>query len=122
MKTTYERIARSIEALGKLSGLDLKIGEAVKVSKLITAVDGEMKIFNDLRLKLCEKYGKRGENGSYEFSKDNGKKFSEELTELLETEAELPLEKFEIKSPITIDASSVIALSEFVGFEEDSNG
>lgn len=122
MKTTYGKITQAIEALGKLSKLDIKVSEAVRVSRLISAVDCEMKTFNEVRLKICEKYGKSGESGMYEFSEENGKKFSKELSELLETEVELSCDEVKICSPITIDAASVISLSGFVDFKEENNG
>ncbi len=122
MKTTYGKITEAIEALGKLAKLDLRIAEAVKVSKLIAAVDSEMKTFNDVRLKLCEKYGKHNEGGSYEIPDESKKEFAEEISELLETEVELPGEEIKVQSQITIDAGSVLALAGLIDFEGDNNG
>lgn len=116
MKLTYERINGSLPALEKLSKLELKAAEAVKLARLIGKVEDELKPLSKTQKSLLIKYGEEVENGAYKIKPENYDIFSKEYRELLETEVEIDSEAVEIKSDISIDASSVLALGEMVTF------
>lgn len=65
---------------------------------------------------LFEKYGEKKDNG-YEVKNDKRDEFLKEYCELCNAEIKLDAEKVVIKSDISIDASSVLALENLVEFE-----
>ena len=117
MKLTYERINGSFPALSKLSKLDLKATEAVKLARLLGKVENELRYFEETRMSLFKKYGE-AKNGAYEIKDENREVFLKEYRELCNTEIEIEAEKVTIKSEISIDASSVLALDGLVEFSE----
>lgn len=116
MKLTYEKISNALSALEKLSRLDLRASEAVKLARLLGKVEGELKPLEKTRGALLSKYGEAVENGTYKIKPESYDAFSKEYRELLETEVEIDSKAVEIKSDIAIDASSVLALGEMVTF------
>ena len=67
-------------------------------------------------MSLFKKYGKE-QNGGYEILNEKRSDFLKEYSELCNTEIELEAEKVNIKSEISIDAASVLALDGIVEFE-----
>ena len=118
MKLTYEKINNISPALTKLSKLDLKAIEAVKLARLIGKVNLELKPFEETQTNLCIKYGTEVEDGGYKIKPENYSVFAKEYQDLLNTEVDIGTDKIEIKSDISIDAASVLALSDIVEFTE----
>lgn len=118
MKFTYEKINNIKPALAKLSKLDLRAVEAVKLARLLGKVDSELKPLEETRRNMWVKYGEEVENGSYKIKPENYAAFSKEYQELLNSEIDIDTDKIEIKSDIQIDAASVLALSDVVEFAE----
>lgn len=116
MKITYEKIFGSFPALVKISKLDLRAAEAVRLARLLGKIETELKPLEEARRKLFTKYGERGENGSYTIKPENLETFSKESKELFGTEIDIDADKIEIKSDIQIDAATVLALDEMVTF------
>ena len=116
MNLTYEKIKNAFPALTKLSKLDLKAAEAVKLARLLGKVESELRYFEETRMSLFKKYGKE-QNGGYEILNEKRSDFLKEYSELCNTEIELEAEKVNIKSEISIDAASVLALDGMVEFE-----
>lgn len=116
MKLTYGTINNAFPALCKLAKLDVKAAEAVKLARLLGKIEMELRPLEEAQRKLFEKYGEKAENGRYEIKQENCEAFSRENKELFETEVEIDSEAVEIKSDISIDASSVLALGEMVTF------
>ena len=116
MKLTYEKINNITPALTKLSKLDLKAVEAVKLARLLGKVESELRYFEETRMSLFKKYGKE-QNGGYEILNEKRCDFLKEYRELCNTEIELEAEKVNIRSEISIDAASVLALDGIVEFE-----
>ena len=116
MKLTYEKISSALPALSKLSKLDLKAAEAVKLARLLGKVESELRYFEETRMSLFKKYGKE-QNGGYEILNEKRGDFLKEYRELCNTEIELEAEKVNIRSEISIDAASVLALDGIVEFE-----
>lgn len=118
MKITYEKINNIKPALGKLSKLDLKAVEAVKLARLLGKVESELKPLEETQRNMWVKYGEEVENGGYKIKPENYAVFSKEYQELLNSEIDIDADKVEIKSDIQIDAASVLALSDVVEFAE----
>lgn len=98
MKTELERIFVSVDsgALNRLLAQPLPVQISYRLGKIAKTVDAELKEYNTARIKLLEKYGKL--NGDqYEFGSDNSKKaFQSELAELLQSEVEIPGDRFKL--------------------------
>ena len=118
MKLTYEKINNITPALTKLSKLDLKAVEAVKLARLLGKVETELKPLEETQRNLWIKYGEEIKNGEYKSKPEKYASFSKEYQELLESEIDIDIEKIVIKSDIQIDAASVLALSDIVEFAE----
>ena len=118
MKFTYAQIKDINPALIKLSKLDLKAVEAVKLARLINKFKTELTPFEETEFNLCSKYGDPSKTGGYSIRPENYIVFSKEYQELLNSEIDIDTDKIEIKSDIQIDASSVLALSDVVEFAE----
>ena len=116
MKLTYEKINNAFTALTKLSKLDLKAVAAVKLARLLGKVESELRYFEETRMSLFKKYGKE-RNGGYEILNEKRGDFLKEYRELCNTEIELEAEKVNIRSEISIDAASVLALDGIVEYE-----
>ena len=112
MKVTYKKILDSVPALRKLTTMDFRTAEAVSLARLIKKLDGEIKIFENVRKTLEKKY------------KDDV--FIKQLTDLLEQECE-EYDKITLtlSKDGAIDAATILNSEEFVDFvirEEDDNG
>ena len=118
MKFTYEKINNIKPALTKLSKLDLRAVEAVKLARLLGKVESELKPLEETQRNMWVKYGEEVESGSYKIKPENYAAFSKEYQELLNSEIDIDTGKIEIKSDIQIDAASVLALSDVVEFAE----
>lgn len=118
MKFTYEKINNIKPALTKLSKLDLRAVEAVKLARLLGKVESELKPLEETQRNMWIKYGEEVESGSYKIKPENYAAFSKEYQELLNSEIDIDTGKIEIKSDIQIDAASVLALSDVVEFAE----
>lgn len=100
-------ILNSEETLKKLMDVSMKGKVAYKLARIAREVDKESQLFSDERNKLIEKYAERDEEGNYKPNEDgqiyidtkNLEKvgqFSNELSELLETEIEVNVEKLSL--------------------------
>ena len=116
MNLTYETINNIRPALSKLSKLDIRAVEAVKLARLLGKVESELRYFEETRMALFEKYGKKTDGG-YEIENEKRDEFLKEYRELCNTEIKLDAEKVTIKSEISIDAATVLALENLVEFE-----
>lgn len=118
MKFTYEKINGMEQALSKLSKLDLKAVEAVRLARLLGKVEAELKPLATAQRSILSKYGEEDKNGGFKIKPGNYAAFQKEYQELLDTEIDIDTDKIIIKSDIQIDAASVLALDGVVEFEE----
>ena len=75
--------------LAELMGQPLPLKLSYKLGKLIKTASDEMKEFYRLRELLFKKLGKGGKEGKIEIEEDKKERFTQELTELAETEIDL---------------------------------
>lgn len=97
-----------LKGLLKIAGKNLPVKVSYAIAKNIKVLNEEYKTIDEERIKLCEKYADKDEDGKsvkvekegkevYQFSDDNEEKVNEEYKELLETEAELDIHKVSIE-------------------------
>lgn len=103
MKLSNERIVNDAKALGALTEKKLPIKVSYAIAKNITKIEAELKVYNQERQKLIEKYSSK-DNGGDPLIKDNSiiiaEEFKEEwnrdFKELLAIENEFEIHKFHI--------------------------
>lgn len=122
MKTTYSRLLEAAQVLSVLAQKELDVNEALELARLIKFCDGEIKIFEEQRLRLCKKYGKlNAEQTGYDFSKESERAFSIDVSKLLNAEVVLPIKKVVLKnSDLKLKAADVLACEDFVRFEGEN--
>lgn len=117
MKVKYKDLVFAIPALTKISELEMKASDAVKVANLISIIRKELIPFEETRIALCKKYGSLESDGqAYTIPKMNISKFASEYNDLHETEIDFVSEPFVISTDIYIDAKSILALDKFLTF------
>lgn len=94
-----------LEGLYKVATKTLPVKVSYAVSKNIKILSEEFKILDEQRIKICENYADKDENGKaiqkeiengksiFVFSGDNEKKVNEEYSELLSDEIEVAIHK-----------------------------
>lgn len=128
IKVKISDLVGSTEALQKLAGKELKARLAWQVARLLKAADAELQSFNDTRMELVKKYGNKDENGEL-ITDDKGNckipeeyvsTFSDELTELVETEIEINSNKIKIDDLENLDftPAEMSNLEAFIDFGE----
>ena len=124
---TYESIIKAGEGLKKIATLDLKIGQAIRLSKLIKKLGEESVYYFEQRNRLCAQFGKyEPEKDAYFIPEENRKALAEKMTELNEETVDVG-EKLKIAVPdgAVIDAVSLLLAEDFIEFvfeEDKENG
>lgn len=121
-------LLNSTEVLQKLSKTQLKAKTAWQVSKVLKLAEEEMQTFNDTRMEVLKKYAEKDENGELITDENNNCKiipdkiseFNDELTELLENNIELNVNKINIEDLNDIDftPAEMNSLEAFIDFGE----
>ena len=121
IKTNLKSILNAREAAKKLSQQELPVKESYRIAKLIKAMDAELVIYNESRIRLCERYGELAEN-KREYKILKGAEFNNELGSLLDMEVSLDVPKVMLPASLCITPSDVISLSDFIEIEGDEDG
>ena len=121
-------LLNSTEVLQKLSKTQLKAKTAWQVSKVLKLAEEEMQTFNDTRMEVLKKYAEKDENGELITDENNNCKimpdkiseFNDELTELLDNNIELNVNKINIEDLNDIDftPAEMNSLEAFIDFGE----
>lgn len=106
IEVTVKEIVNGIETINELMTEALPSRAAYQVAKMAKAMSDEYKIFEDMRLKLIKKYGKKDEQGElvidernqYTVPKENMEAFTKEFNELTASKVEL------LVNPINLDS------------------
>jgi len=110
----------ALPALQKLATLDLSIKCLYWVRKLLSQIDGgPLKIFNEIKNELLEKYGQHIGDGKYNFEDNEKLKiYKEEYEKLLSTEIEREFCRPVITDSefIRMSSNDMIALEPFITF------
>lgn len=120
MKITLEKLINSASSnetekspLNKLLDTKLPVKTSYRISRVISKIEPEIKLFNQTRLELIKKHGKEDkETGQYNIPKKSIEKFTKEINELLTQEIEIDFDcvKIEELGDITIEPSILVSL------------
>jgi len=115
------QIVNAIPALNKLGNSDMKISEAYKLQKLLSAVQVEIDFFNRSQLKIIEGKGVVKENGEFIIDKDKREDYAKAMDELAQTDVDPVFTKMKIAvgENIQLSANDVGVLLPFVEFTEE---
>ena len=99
MKLSNEVLVNSVGVLGKLNNMELNIKVSYAIAKNIDKLEKELKVYNDERQKLIEKYSvkdeegktKIDENGIINIQEDKVQKWNEDINELIKLENEVDI-------------------------------
>lgn len=101
-------IISAVMPMKKLMGLDIKVSDAYKLAKLANALEEELKIYQKL------------EYDAREWHKDQPKELEKELLSILDLDVDKEIKSIAIKMPDgKLSAQDILALTQFVEFEED---
>ena len=118
MTIKLESIQEAKPALEALIQKDMSMAAAYKVSKLVKAINAELKNYDEMRIKLLQDIGSTlNETGdNYVIPVDKRQVFAEKMQELLAVEVEIP-EKIDISGEdISISPDQLLALEPFLDF------
>lgn len=128
IKVKISDLLNGSEVLQKLGTMEFKAKLSWTIARLLKAADGEIQNFNDARMALIKKYGEKDENGEL-VTDDTGNckimqekitDFSNELTELINSEVELNANEIDMKllEDIPFMPSDMVKLEPFVNMDE----
>ena len=118
MTIKLESIQEAKPALEALIQKDMSMSAAYKVSKLVKAINAELKNYDELRIKLLQDIGSTLDDtgNNYVIPVDKRQIFAEKMQELLAVEVEVP-EKIDISGEnISISPDQLLALEPFLDF------
>ena len=117
-------VLNSMDTMQKLATQKFKSKTAFQIARILKKLDEEIKIFNDTRAALIQKYGERDENGELKVDDNNNctiqkealENFNQELSDLLNTTIEINADKINIDdlSEGSFTPSEIIALEAFI--------
>lgn len=123
---TYKSIITATEGMKKITGLNLKIRQAIALTKLINRMSEETAVYFSLREQILQKYGDyEEEKSSYYIPEENRKTVNSLLKELDEETIQLDKVKLNVSEDTEIDALTVMTTEDFVEFifeEDEENG
>ncbi|WP_143314983.1 hypothetical protein [Clostridium sp. HBUAS56017] len=102
MKIKNEVLVNSVQVLRKLNNAELPVRVSFKVAKNIKEIEKELKIYEEEKSKLIDKYGEKDKEGKIKTS-ENGtvnifdvENWNRDIKELLSIEIDLNIEKIDI--------------------------
>ena len=123
IKVTLNDVVNSSQIFSKLMQQPFKGSLAFKIARLARELEKEMQTFNDERMKIIRKYGKKdengelivGEDGNVSFDNDKISDLNSEFNSLLETELEINADKLPMNSidEFELTPQEVIGLEKF---------
>ena len=102
MKIKNEVLVNSVQVLRKLNNAELPVRVSYKLAKNIKSIDKELKIYEEEKQKLINKYGEKDEEGKLKTKEDGSinitdtENWNKDIKELLDIEAEINIEKINI--------------------------
>lgn len=104
MKLTNSRLLADTQGLSQLTQKSLPIKVSYAIAKNIAKIQSELKIYNEERQKLIDKYSVKDEEGKTLVGEDNQitiqieflEAWTKDITELEEIEVEIDIHKFNI--------------------------
>ncbi|GAB6170092.1 hypothetical protein JCM1393_25520 [Clostridium carnis] len=81
MKLSNKQLVDSVVVLNRLTGMNLNIKVSYAVARNIAKIDKEVKVYNDERAKLLEKYCVKDEEGKLKINEQGDLNIKEECLE-----------------------------------------
>ena len=120
IKTTLKSIVDAKTTVQKLSEMTLPVKVSYGIAKLCRAMASELAVFNEERIKICEKYGKANEKENrYEFTPEGRANFDREYSELEAQEVELNVKPVKIPCNVSLTAQDLLTLEDFIEVDCD---
>lgn len=102
MELTNERMVNDAGLLGALSHKALPVKVSYAIAKNISKIENELKVYNEERQKLLNKYAEKNEKDEIIMNEDNSLKIAKEhiddwnkdIKELLDIKVEIDIHKF----------------------------
>jgi hypothetical protein len=123
IKVSLNDVVNSTQTFNKLMQQPFKGSLAFKIARLARELEKEMQTFNDERMKIIRKYGKKdengelivGEDGNVSFENDKINDLNSEFNSLLETELEINADKLPMDSidEFELTPQEIIGLEKF---------
>ena len=116
----YE-VVNAVPALNKLGNSEMKLTEAYKLQKLLTAIQVEIDFFNKNQLKIIEENGEIQASGDFKIDEGKREIYAKAMDELALTEVEPVFTKMKIAvtENIQLSANDIGVLMPFVEFTEE---
>ncbi len=123
IKVNLNDVVNSTQTFNKLMQQPFKGSLAFKIARLARELEKEMQTFNNERMKIIRKYGKKDENGeliidengNVNFDTDKINELNNEFNSLLETELEINADKLPMDSidEFELTPQEVIGIEKF---------
>ncbi len=127
MKVILKEILEGQEVLQKLSQQPLPGRAAFQIGRLLKKLEEILNSYNDVRLKLVEKYAKRKEDGEfdlnekneYQFTAENMQAYVDELNTMIADEVEVEANPINFKDieKLEFTAAEATYLEPFISLE-----
>jgi len=116
------QIVAAVPALNKLSLSELPLRDAYRLSKLLSAIQPDLDFFNNKRLGILDRLGKKASDGNYEVPPQNMEAFKSEMDELggIESQAGIAAIKLPLceTKEIRLAANDITLLEPFIEWAE----
>ena len=106
-KVTVERIFKSQQSLNEILNSNLKASVAYKLSRIAAKVSGEMKVFDEQRRKLVEKYGETDDEGNTKVPESSREEFNKEINDMFKEEIDIDLSKISVEDLVDSKANEI---------------
>jgi hypothetical protein len=84
------------------------------LTKFARQIEERGKLFDDQRIKLLERLGKKVEKGNYQINKGKEEEFSKLMTELLEVEESYDMDRIKLDDDVKIAPKDLIMLEKIL--------
>lgn len=129
MKVTIREILEGQDTLQKLSHQPLPGRAAFQIGRLLKKLEEVLASYNEVRVKLIEKYAKKNEDGTfevndnneYQFTAENMQAYVSEINNVIADEVEVEARPINFKDIENLEftAAEMTFLEPFLMFEEE---
>ena len=106
-KVTVERLFTSQQNLNEILHSNLKASVAYKLSRIAAKVSEEMKVFDEQRRKLVDKYGEIDDEGNTKVPESSREEFNKEINDMFKEEIDIDLSKISVEDLVDSKANEI---------------
>ena len=103
-----------VPVLSKLADQPIGARKGWELAKYIKQVSEKNKIFEEQRIKLLDKFGKKGKDGNYKIDKDKEGDLNKEFDVLLNIEETYDVEPITLDDDVKMSAKDLLLLDEIL--------